>query len=479
MNYRVIRHILGWVLKIEALCMIFPLICSFVYKERNEIYIFAFCIIITFAMGILLSLGTPKNRNIYAREGFVTVALSWILMSLFGALPFAVSGSIPNYADAFFETVSGFSTTGASILTDVEALPYSLLFWRSFTHWIGGMGVLVFLVALLPLSGSNNFFLVKAESPGPKVCKLVPNIKVSAKILYEIYIVLTVIEIALLIAGGMNIFDALTLSFGTAGTGGFAIKNSGLADYTSYQQIVITVFMLIFGVDFSLYYLLLIKKFKLALKSDELRCYLGIIAVAIAAISINCFNLFGNIFDAVKHSAFQVASIITTTGYSTCDFDKWPSFSKTILVLLMFTGACAGSTGGGIKVSRIIILLKTIAKEIKIGAHPKTTLKVKMNGHAIEHETIRTINVFMAAYLAIFAASLLAISIDNFDFTTNFTAVASAINNIGPGLAKVGPMSNFSGYSQFSKIVLSFDMLVGRLEIFPILILFSPHTWKK
>lgn len=479
MNYKVIRHILAWVLKTEALCMLLPLICAAVYREINEVYIFLICIIVTFGIGVLLSLGTPKNKNIYAREGFVTVAASWILLSLFGALPFSISGCITDYADAVFETVSGFTTTGASILTDVEALPKSLIFWRSFTHWIGGMGVLVFLVALLPLSGSNNFFLVKAESPGPNVSKLVPNIKVSAKILYEIYIVMTLIQILLLALGGMDIFDALTLSFGTAGTGGFAIKNSGLADYTSYQQIVITVFMILFGVDFSLYYLILIRKFKLALKSDELRCYLGIILASIIAVSINCFNIFGNIFDSVKHSAFQVASIITTTGYATCDFDQWPSFSKTILVLLMFVGACAGSTGGGIKVSRIIILAKTIIKETRLGAHPKTMFKVKMNGHVIEHETIRTINVYMAAYLMIFAASLLVISLDGFDFTTNFTAVASAINNIGPGLAKVGPMSNFSCYSRLSTVVLSLDMLIGRLEIFPILILLAPHTWRK
>lgn len=479
MNYKVIRHILAWVLRIEALCMLLPLICAAVYREINEVCIFSACIIAAFGMGLLLSVGTPKNKSIYAREGFVTVAASWILLSLVGALPFRISGYIPNYIDAVFETVSGFTTTGASILTDVEALPKSLIFWRSFTHWIGGMGVLVFLVALLPLSGSNNFFLVKAESPGPKVSKLVPNIKVSAKILYEIYIVMTLVEMLLLILGGMNVFDAITLSFGTAGTGGFAIKNSGLADYTSYQQIVITVFMILFGVDFSLYYLILIRKFKLALQSDELRCYLGIIIASIIAISINCFDIFGNVFDSVKHSAFQVASIITTTGYSTCDFNLWPSFSKTILVLLMFVGACAGSTGGGIKVSRIIILFKTIVKEIRIGAHPKTMFKVKMNGHVIEHETIRTVNVYMAAYLMIFAGSLLVISLDGFDFTTNFTAVASAINNIGPGLSKVGPMSNFSCYSQLSTVVLSLDMLIGRLEIFPILILLAPHTWRK
>ncbi len=479
MNYKVIKHILGWVLKIEAIAMLLPLICAFVYGEKLEINVYASCILICLILGHLLSFKAPENKTLYAKEGSVAVALSWIILSIFGALPFIFSGHIPNFFDAVFETASGFTTTGASILKDVEALPKSHLMWRSFTHWLGGMGVLVFLVAFLPLSGGNTFYLMKAESPGPSVSKLVPKVKSTAKILYGIYVVMTIVQIVLLIAGGMDIFDSITLSFGSAGTGGFAIKNSGLADYSSYSQIVITIFMILFGVNFSIYYLILLGKFKVAIKSEELRGYLGIILAAIIVISINCFNIFGSWFEAIKHSAFQVASIITTTGYSTCNFDLWPELSKTVLILLMFIGASAGSTGGGIKVSRIIILLKSIVKEIKLGAHPRGTVKLTMDNKVVEHETVRAINVYMAAYLVIFAFSVIIISLDNFDFTTNFTAVAATINNIGPGLAGVGPYQNFSGYSSLSTFVLTLDMLIGRLEIFPILILFSPYTWKK
>ncbi|MBQ8526342.1 MAG: TrkH family potassium uptake protein [Clostridia bacterium] len=479
MNYKIIRHILGWVLRIEGITMLLPLLCAFIYKEYNCISTFIICIIICIGAGVALSIKRPKKHSMYAREGFVTVGLSWILLSLFGALPFTVSGSIPHYVDAIFETVSGFSTTGASILTDVEALPKSMIFWRSLTHWIGGMGVLVFLVALLPLSGSNNMYLIRAESPGPTVGKLVPKIKTTAKILYLIYIALTLIQIVLLLAGGMSWFDALTHAFGTAGTGGFGIKNSSVADYSPYLQNVITIFMIIFGVDFSMYHLLLMKKPKLILKSDEFKGYIGIITASIILISINCNGMYDSVATTVRHAAFQVGSVITTTGFSTTDFDKWPEFSKTILVILMFIGACAGSTGGGIKVSRVIVLLKSIVKEIRICAHPKNTLKITMNGRVVEHETMRAINVFIMAYVSIFTLSLFLISIDNFDFTTNFTAVAAAINNIGPGLGKVGPTGNFSEYSFLSKIILTFDMLVGRLEIFPLLIIFSPYTWKK
>ena len=421
----------------------------------------------------------PKNKEMYAKEGYVTVALSWILLSIFGALPFFLSGYIPNFFDAVFETVSGFTTTGASILTDVEALPKSLLFWRSFTHWLGGMGVLVFLVAIIPLFGGSNMFFIKAESPGPSVSKLVPKVRATAKILYLMYLVLTVIEIILLIAGGLDVFSALTFSFGSAGTGGFAIKNSGCADYSPYVQNVISVFMMLFGIDFSLYYMLLLGKFRSVLRSDELKAYLSVILIATLTIACNIYGIFHNAADALRHAYFQVSSIITTTGYSTADFDKWPELSKTILVGLMFAGACAGSTGGGIKFLRLIILAKSIIKEIKLAAHPKRTHVMTMNGRPIEHEVVRAVNVFMAAYLAIFAVSVLIICIDNFDFTTNFTAVLAAFNNIGPGLAKVGPTQNFSIYSNLSTLVLTADMLIGRLEIFPILVLLSPYTWKK
>lgn len=479
MNYKMILYTLGWVLKIEAVTMILPLICGICYGEQQMLYVFGLCIAITFFSGFGLSFRKPAHQSMYAREGFVAVALSWICMSIFGALPFVISGYIPNFFDALFETVSGFSTTGASILKDVEALPKSLLFWRSFTHWIGGMGVLVFLVALLPGAGGSHMHLVKAESPGPAVSKLVPTVRATAKILYAIYIALTFVEIILLLIGKMPVFDALTMSFGTAGTGGFGILNSSAADYSPYCQVVITLFMLIFGVDFALYHMLLLRKVRPVFKSAELRGYLGIVLASIALITWNCYGLFGNLWDSLRHSAFQVSSIITTTGYSTTDFDLWPAFSKSILVMLMFIGACAGSTGGGIKVSRIIILLKSIVKEIRISAHPRDTIKISMNGRTVAHETVRAVNVFMASYLVIFALSVLLISLDNFDFTTNFTAVAATINNIGPGLAGVGPTQNFSGFSSFSTLILTFDMLVGRLEIFPILILFSRRTWKK
>lgn len=478
MNYKMIKRILGYVMFIEAFCMTLPLICSFVYREPHAFPVWMLCIVICVALGVLLTVGKPKSKQVFAKEGFVTVALSWIVISLFGAVPFVISGFIPNFIDALFETVSGFTTTGASILTDVEKLPHSLLFWRSFTHWIGGMGVLVFIVAVLPVS-ADSFYLIKAESPGPSVSKLVPKVRTTAKILYGIYIVFTVVEIIMLICGGMKIFDALTLSFGTAGTGGFAIKNSGLADYSSYSQIVITVFMIIFGVDFSVYYMILMRKFRSAVKHEEVWGYLSIIAISIIIISINCAPLFKNVGECVKHATFQVGSIITTTGYSTLDFNHWPELSKAVLIMLMFFGACAGSTGGGIKISRIMILFKSIIKEVKLLAHPKSTIKIKMSGRTVEHETIRAVNVFMAAYLLIYFVSTLIISVDNFDFTTNFTAVAATLNNIGPGLSKVGPAANFSIYSPISKIVLILDMLIGRLEIFPILILFAPTTWKK
>ncbi len=479
MNYRAIRHILAWVLRIEALSMILSFICSFVYKETEIYNIWFISIVLCLAASYLISWRRPEKRSFYSREGFVAVAMSWIVLSIFGAMPFFLSGYIPNFADAIFETVSGFTTTGASILTDVEALPKSLLFWRSFTHWIGGMGVLVFLVAILPLSGGDNLHLIKAESPGPSVNKLVPKVRHTAKLLYQIYLVLTVVQIIMLIAGGMEIFDSLTLTFGTAGTGGFSVRNSGLADYSSYSQIVITVFMIIFGVDFSLYYLILMRKGRSVLKSDELKAYLIIILLSIVFIAINCASEYTSLFDNIKHSSFQVASIITTTGYATTDFNLWPEFSKMILLMLMFVGACAGSTAGGIKVSRLVILLKSIVKEIRVAIHPKSTLKLKMNGRQLEHETLRSVNVYLASYVAIFIISIILISLDNMDFTSNFTSVLTAMGNVGPGLGMVGPMGNFSSYSDFSTIVLSIDMLIGRLEIFPLLILFSPFTWKK
>ncbi len=463
--------------------MLLPLICAYCYGERATVPYILLGILLCLVFGVLLSFKAPKRKTMFAKEGYVIVALCWIVMSIFGSVPFFASGSIPNFFDAVFETASGFTTTGASILTNVEALPKSLLFWRSFTHWIGGMGVLVFLVALLPLSGGDNMYLVKAESPGPSVSKLVPKVRQTAKLLYLIYLGLTVTEIIFLLAGGMELFDALTISFGTAGTGGFAVRNSGCADYTAYQQWVITVFMIIFGIDFSVYFLILMRKLKLAFSSSEVKAYIGIIAVSTALICINAFGFYWGqgygIADNIRHSAFTVGSIITTTGYATVDFDLFPLFSRSILVLLMFIGACAGSTGGGIKVSRIILWIKSIFKEINVAIHPKRTVKVTMNNRLVEHEVLRSVNAYFAAYMVIFAISVIIISLDNFDFTTSFTSIAATLNNIGPGLSGVGPTQNFSAFSNLSKLVMTFDMIAGRLELFPILVLFSRHTWKK
>ncbi len=479
MNSKNIRYILSLVLMCEAAGMTLPLICSVIYGEYNMVGIWIGCVAFCFVSAFLLSLRTNTRKTMYARDGFISVAMSWVVMSIFGAIPFVVSGAIPNYIDALFETVSGFTTTGASVISDIDIIPKSLVFWRSFTHWIGGMGVLVFLVALIPSDSSGGFHLIRAESPGPSVSKLVPKAKSTAKILYLMYVSMTILEMVLLLFGGMDIFDAITLSFGTAGTGGFAVRNSGMSDYSSYCQVVITVFMALFGVDFSIYHLLIMRKFRDALKSEEMRAYFGIIIFSIILIGINCASYYTNLFENIKHSAFQVSSIITTTGYATVDFDKWPSFSKTILVILMFFGACAGSTGGGIKISRILIMLKSIGKEIKIMLHPKSVSKVKLNGRVVEHETVRAVNVFMVSYFAIYFISVLLISMDNFDFTTNFTAVAATINNIGPGLEAVGPTCNFSIYSPLSTLVLIMNMLIGRLEIFPIMLMFYAGTWKK
>ena len=479
MNYRMISYTLGWVLNFEAIAMILPLLCGIYYGDASSVTVFTICVGICLCIGRLLTFKKPENKTMYAKEGFVAVALCWIFLSIFGALPFVISGYIPNFIDALFETVSGFTTTGASILTNIEALPRALLFWRSFTHWLGGMGVLVLLVAILPLSGGNNMHLIRAESPGPSVGKIVPKVKSMAKILYLIYFGMTVLEIMLLLAGGLDVFSSLTLSFGTAGTGGFGILNSSIASYSSYVQVVITVFMILFGVDFSLYYLLLAKKFAVAFKSEEYRAYLGIFAIATVIITFNCLPMFQNILTSLKHSAFQVASIMTTTGYATTDFNLWPSLSKTILVILMFIGACAGSTGGGLKVSRVLILLKASKREIKIAAHPRSTHTISLNGRVIEQTTVRNVTAYFAIFMLVFVASLLVISLDGYDFTTNFTSVAATINNIGPGLELVGPTGNFSSFSPLSKIVFIFDMLVGRLEIFPMLILFSPLIYKK
>ena len=479
MNYAMIRYIIGWILNFEAAFMSPSFVVGLIYREKSVWAIFAtmlLCLVIGVPMVLLKR---PKQAVFYAKDGFVSVGLSWVVLSVMGALPFVISGSIPHPVDALFETVSGFTTTGSSILSDVEALPKCMLFWRSFTHWVGGMGVLVFMLTILPMSGGYHMNLMRAESPGPSVERFVPTVKSTAKILYGIYICLSLLELLLLLVGKMPMFDALTLTFGTAGTGGFGIKNDSIGSYTTYQQTVITIFMILFGVNFNVYFLFLLKKIRQGLKNEELRAYLGIILGAILLITVNIAGKFGNPFLAFHHAAFQVGSIITTTGYSTVDFDTWPTFSKTVLVLLMFIGASAGSTGGGIKVSRIVILAKSVKKELKQYLHPHSISKIKMDGKPVEHEVVRSINVFLIAYLLIYAVSMLIVSLDNFDFTTTFTSVAATINNIGPGLDLVGPAANFGILSVPSKLVLVFDMLAGRLEIFPLLLLFVPDTWRK
>lgn len=478
MNYRMIIYVLGWILNFEALFLLPSAGVGLIYREREGLSVLvtaAICLV----LGLLAIRRKPERTKLYAREGFISVALSWFVLSFFGALPFYFSGYIPSIIDAVFETVSGFTTTGASILADVEALPKCLLFWRSFTHWIGGMGVLVFVIAILPLAGGSNMYLMKAESPGPSVKKLVPKVKRTAVTLYLMYLLITVVEFIFLTAGRMPVFDALCTSFGTAGTGGFGIKNDSIAGYSSYIQVVVTVFMILFGVNFNAYYLIYKKKWKDILKCTEVIVYLTIIAASILLISVNISGMYTSGVTAVRDAAFQVGSIITTTGFSTANFDLWPAFSKTILVLLMFIGACAGSTGGGIKVSRVIIIFKTVTKELDYIIHPNNVKKIKIEGKQLEHTVLRSTNVFIMAYIFIFVGSMLLISLDNFDLVTNFTAVAATLNNIGPGLAQVGPVSNFGAFSGLSKIVLTFDMLAGRLELFPVMILFSWRTWKK
>lgn len=478
MNYSIIIYIIGWILKLEAVFMLLPCATALIYRE-SEITAFLLTMAVCLAVGLPLTRKKPGKKAFYTKEGFVTAALSWVVLSVMGALPFVISGCIPHPVDALFETVSGFTTTGASILSDVEALPYCMLIWRSFTHWIGGMGVVVFILTLLPLTGGYHMNLMKAESPGPSVGKLVPKVQSTAKILYGIYIGLTLLQMILLLLGGMPLFDTICTAFGTAGTGGFGIKNDSIAGYNTYLQVVITIFMILFGVNFNFYFFLLTKKFRQAFSTEEVRYYIGIIAIAIAVITFNVRHMFGGIGHALQQAAFQVGSIITTTGFATTDFNQWPQVSRTILVMLMFVGACAGSTGGGIKVSRFVILCKTVRKELHLFVHPNAVKKIKIDGKPVPHEVVRSTNIFLIVYVLIFAFSVLLVGFNNYDLTTNFTAVAATLNNIGPGLELVGPAKNFGMFSYFSKGVLIFDMLAGRLEIFPLLLLFTKDTWKK
>lgn len=477
MNTSMIRYILGYVLKIQSLLMILPFLVSLIYREPQGACYLAVSLI-GMLLGMLMTWRKASDPVFYLKEGCIATSLSWILMSLYGCLPFWLTKEIPSFTDALFETISGFTTTGASILNNVEGLSHCALFWRSFTHWIGGMGVLVFLLAVIPLSGGSNINLMRAESPGPSVGKLVPKIRHTARILYMIYFGLTVLQLVLLLLGKMPLFDAITTTFGTAGTGGFGIKNDSLMNYSPYIQWVVTIFMILFGVNFNVYYLLLFKKFKNAFSMEEVRYYLLIIGAAIGIIFFNILGTAANAFDALTHSSFQVASIITTTGFSTVDFNLWPESCRFVLVLLMFIGACAGSTGGGIKVSRIVIMIKNIGKELNSYIHPKSVKTINFENKPLDSEILNSINIYFITFTVVFTVSLFLLSIEGHDLITNFTAVTATINNIGPGLELVGPTCNFNGFSNFSKYILMFDMLAGRLEMFPLLILFHPSVWK-
>ncbi|MBR5128234.1 MAG: TrkH family potassium uptake protein [Roseburia sp.] len=478
MNYSIILYILGCVLKFESAFLLLPAVVGFIYRETAA-FSYIFTAAICFIVGYFLSRKKPTSTNLFIKEGFVTVAASWLLISILGAIPFVLTGDIPNYVDALFETISGFTTTGSSILSDVEALTKTGLFWRSFTHWVGGMGVLVFIMAILPLMGGSTMNLMKAESTGPAISKLVPHAKDTAKILYGLYIGLTITEVAILLLFQMPLFDALTITFGTVGTGGFGILNSSLGSYSPTIQYTVTFFLILSGINYTAYFYILSLRFKEAFRIEEVRWYLFIIALSVGVITFNIRNIYPTWEESFRHASHQVATIITTAGFSTTDFDLWPELSKCILVILMFIGACSGSTAGGMKISRVVMLIKTVKKELSLIIHPREVRKIRMDGHVVEHQTLRNTNVFFVVYFIILLASTLLLSIDNYDFTTNFTATVATLNNIGPGLAMVGPTQNFSIYSTFSKFILMFNMLAGRLELFPLVIMMLPSTWKR
>ena len=482
MNYKMTGRFLSMTLLIEAVFMLPALTISLCCGEINAAMAFLESFGITMAVAGLLALlskGAPKLFS--ARDGLVCVSLSWIVMSLLGCLPFFLSREIPNYIDAFFEIVSGFTTTGASVVSDVEGLSKGILYWRSFSHWLGGMGVLVFLLAIAPGDGQGKGFtmhLLRAESPGPSVGKLVPKMRKTAAILYILYVGLTILNVIFLLCGGMSVFESVCTAFGTAGTGGFGIRNDSLASYSPYIQNVTTVFMLLFGINFSCYYLLLLRQFRSVFKDEELRLYIGIVVVSIVLIVLNLRGVYATLSETIRHAAFQVSSIITTTGYATTDFDLWPAFSKAILLGLMFIGACAGSTGGGMKIARVLLLLKSLRRNIGKVLRPNRVQVVRNSGNVVEEQILDNTNAYLAAYVVMILLSFVIISLDNFSLTTNISAVVSCFNNIGPGFEAVGPTCNFGGYSAVSKLVLSLDMLAGRLEIFPILVLLSKSTWK-
>ncbi len=480
MNYKAVFNTIGRIVTVEALLLLLPIVTALAYQEYHSIKYFVVVMVLAAVIGaVLMLVFRNKDRLVFAGEGFVTVAFAWTLMSLIGALPFYLSGAIPSYIDAVFEIVSGFTTTGASILTNVEALDKSMLMWRSFSHWVGGMGVLVFVMAVLPGSSQGSMHMIRAEMPGPIIGKLVPKVKDTAKILYIIYICLTFMEIVFLLLGGMPFFESVIHALGTAGTGGFGAKNDSLAGYSPYLQWVVTIFMLIFAVNFNIYYLILLRKIRTAFCSSEFWCYLGMVIVSTTVVTANIYPLYNTASDAFRHSAFQVASIISTTGYSTVDFNLWPGLSKAILFILMMTGACAGSTAGGLKISRIVLLFKSMCREFRRLLHPRSVSKIQYEGRKIEESTLNNVHVYFVVYIACFVLIFLFLCIEPFDFETNLSAVAACFNNVGPGFGAVGPASNYAMYSDFSKILLSFAMLLGRLEIFPLIIAFSPATWTK
>ena len=479
MNYSIIRKILGVVIEFTGAFLVLPAICGLLYREK-EALVYAVLAVVYFVLGRLVASVKLKDQAYYAREGLVIVGLSWIVLSILGAIPLVITRDIPNFTDALFETVSGFTTTGSSILKNVEGLSHTGLFWRSFTHWVGGMGVIVFILAVLPaMTGGYNMNLMKAESPGPTVGKLVPRIKETARILYSIYLGITVAEIILLVIARMPLFDALCISFGSAGTGGFGVRNDSCASYSTLMQGIITVFIIMFGVNFNAYFYILRKKAGEVIKMSEVKGYFGIIAFSIITITINIRGMFPSLFQAFHHAAFQVGSIITTTGFATTDFDLWPQYSRALLVLIMFIGACAGSTGGGMKVSRVLIMFKTVYREIRKYLHPRAVTNVTMDGKTLDRSTLHSVSVYLSTYMLLFSLSVLAITMfENFDLETVFTSVACTFNNIGPGLSKVGPTCNFSIMKPVTKYILMFDMLAGRLELYPMLMLFTPAVWK-
>ncbi len=482
MNRKLVLNYLGKITVASGALMIVPVICAIIYGEYQSLASFAGISVLSVLAGLAVcKLTKPKNQLMYVKEGFAIVALAWITMSFLGALPFVISREIPNLADAFFEVVSGYTTTGATILSDIEAMSKSMLLWRSFTHWVGGMGVIVFVMAILPNLSDRSVHIMRAEMPGPMFGKLVPRSKDTAKILYLIYIAMTIILIGFLLFGGMSFYESLIHAFGTAGTGGFSCNADSILGYSPYIQWVITVFMILFGVNFNLYYYFLFKRSFAAFKSTELLVYLGIVIASAMAICVNIGNMFNSISEAARHSSFAVASIISTTGYATVDFDLWPEFSKAILFILMFIGGCAGSTGGGLKVSRIVLLFKMIFSEIRHMLHPRAVTAVRLDGKTVDKSTLHSVStyfaLFVVCYMAIFAA--LSLIETSFDFRTNFSAVAACINNVGPGFAGVGPTSNFTAYTIPSKLILSAAMLLGRLEIFPLILTFLPQTWRK